>query len=134
MPSPKSGSPCTLVPPTAPKAALDADVADPGEVEKAKADPQQAGKGKYGSVPIKPFRPGPPGTTGQEPTHWVEIKLVDSQGQPVAGEPYRIELPDGRTATGTLDGKGHARIDGIPQAGTCTVTFPNLDKDGWSAG
>ena len=33
-------------------------------------------------------------------------------------------------ADGTLDEKGHARVDHI-DPGTCKVTFPNLDKDAW---
>src|SRR5881227_2766391 len=63
--------------------------------------------------------------------HWIEINLVDEEGQPVPGEPYVITLPDGSTvADGTLDQKGFARVDGI-DPGTCKVTFPNLDKEAW---
>ena len=31
---------------------------------------------------------------------------------------------------GTLDEKGLARVEGIPE-GSCKVTFPDLDKDAW---
>jgi type VI secretion system secreted protein VgrG len=63
--------------------------------------------------------------------HWIEIELVDEDGNPVPGEPYRITLPDGSTvADGTLNEKGWARVDHI-DPGTCQVTFPNLDKDAW---
>ena len=65
----------------------------------------------------------------QDKKHWIEIQLNDQDGNPVPGEPYKITLPDGTTiADGTLDDKGHARVDNI-DPGTCQVTFPNLDKD-----
>ena len=46
------------------------------------------------------------------------------------GERYRIELPDGSTAEGTLDEKGQARVEGI-EPGNCKITFPDLDQDAW---
>ena len=61
---------------------------------------------------------------------WIEIELVDENDQPVQGERYRIELPDGTVRQGTLDSKGQARIGGI-DPGNCKITFPNLDKDAW---
>ena len=61
---------------------------------------------------------------------WIEIKLVDEDDQPVQGERYRIELPDGTVRQGTLDSKGQAHIGGI-DPGNCKITFPNLDKDAW---
>ena len=63
-------------------------------------------------------------------THWIKIKLVDEAGQPVAGEQYKITLPDGSVDSGSLDEKGEAEIKGI-DPGSCKVTFPNLDKDAW---
>jgi hypothetical protein len=61
---------------------------------------------------------------------WIKIRLVDKDGQPVQGERYRIELPDGTVRQGTLDSKGQAHIGGI-DPGNCQITFPNLDKDAW---
>ena len=62
---------------------------------------------------------------------WIEIELVDEEGNPSPGEMYRITLPDGKTlAEGTLDHQGCARVSGI-DPGTCKITFPNLDKDAW---
>ncbi len=90
---------------------------------------------------IEPAEGVPPGTlTEGEPfegsedserkTSWIEIELVDEEGDPVAGESYRIELPDGGAVEGSLDKKGRARVDGI-DPGTCTVTFPRLDGEAW---
>ncbi len=82
-------------------------------------------------------------TYGDKPTHkeaaededeeeksWVEIELVDENGEPVPGERYRVETPDGKVAEGTLDEKGFARINRV-KPGNCKVTFPKLDKDAW---
>ncbi len=67
----------------------------------------------------------------KEKKSWIEIELVDEEGNPVPGERYKVILPDGQTvAEGTLDEKGFARISGI-DPGTCKITFPNLDKDAW---
>ena len=62
---------------------------------------------------------------------WIEIQLVDEADQPIAGERYRITLPDGQTvAEGTTNAEGMARVSGI-DPGTCQITFPDLDKDAW---
>jgi len=66
----------------------------------------------------------------QKEKSWIEIKLVDENNDPVPGERYRIELPDGKFAEGTLDHNGFARVNRI-KPGTCKVTFPRLDKDAW---
>ncbi len=127
---PKSGSPVSLVAPTAPKEALSADVADPGQVARAVADQIQTQKGKYGETPVEPYKPpASPEAKGTQ-TSWIEIELVDEAGKPVPGEKYSIKLPDGRTESGTLDGKGFARVAPI-DPGTCDVSFPDLDKDAW---
>ena len=127
-----TGTPCSLVPPTSPKDAEEADKADPGEMAQLKAEQIQTQQGKYGSTSMTPFNPSKPPASGEEKKpHWIEIKLVDTEGNPVPGEKYKITLPDGSTvAEGTLDGKGFARVDGI-DPGTCKVTFPNLDQSVW---
>ncbi|MBC7927679.1 MAG: type VI secretion system tip protein VgrG [Bryobacteraceae bacterium] len=67
----------------------------------------------------------------KEKKSWIEIKLLDEEGNPVPGEAYKITLPDGSTvADGTLDDKGFARVDNI-DPGNCKVTFPNLDEEAW---
>jgi len=128
---PGTGTACSLVPPMAAKAADEADKADPGEMAQIKAEQIQQQKGKYGSTPIAPFKPQSAEAGEEKKKHWIEIELVDEDGNPVPGEEYQITLPDGTTvASGTLDGKGKARVDGI-DPGTCKVTFPNLDQSAW---
>lgn len=61
---------------------------------------------------------------------WIEIELVDMNDKPVPDRAYRIELPDGRVRTGTLDREGRAREDGLVP-GTCKVSFPELDGRAW---
>lgn len=62
--------------------------------------------------------------------NWIEIMLVDDEGQPVAGEPFVLVKPDGSKVEGALDAKGRFRIDGI-DPGNCEVTFPELHEHGW---
>jgi type VI secretion system secreted protein VgrG len=120
-----------LVAPIDPDPAAEADVADPGEEAKYKRDPNQPKKGKYGPQPGPPWVPPKPGPN-PDPNKktWIEIELIDDDGNPVPGAKYEITLPDGRIYPGTLDNKGCARVDGI-DPGTCQVTFPELDRDTW---
>src|ERR1035438_1658656 len=73
-----------------------------------------------GSVP-------PPTVLSQDKKHWVEIALVDKDGNPIAGENYAITVPGGSVVTGSLNSKGRARVNGI-DPGTCKITFPDLDQ------
>ena len=151
MPSPKSGTSCTLVAPASPADAKEADNADPGEVSAIKAEQRQTQTGKYGSVPVTPYKPasatsgasaaGAGASTGagapapsqaenDQPKQWIEIQLVGVDNKPIAGENYRITLPDGSVDEGTTDGNGLARVDGI-DPGSCQITFPNRDQDAW---
>ena len=66
----------------------------------------------------------------QQKKSWIEIELVDEEDKPVPGEAYRITVPDGSVAEGTLDEKGFARVEGF-EKGNCKVSFPNLDKESW---
>ena len=127
--NPKSGSAGSAVSPTAPEDAQEADTADPGEVAKIKAEQVEKQEGKYGD-PSASETPHKQDDEDDSKTSWIEIELVDEDDQPVPGEKYKVTLPDESVATGTLDGNGFARIDGI-EPGTCQVTFPTLDKDAW---
>lgn len=49
---------------------------------------------------------------------------------PLAGEKYRVVLPEGSVREGTLEVDGVVRFEGIPR-GPCQVSFPELDQDAW---
>ena len=74
---------------------------------------------------------GDPALPCDRPMHWIEIVLKDENGKPIPNEGYSVKLPNGDTNTGFLNGDGVARLDGIPDAGTCQVSFPNIDGDDW---
>jgi type VI secretion system secreted protein VgrG len=60
----------------------------------------------------------------------VEITLDNPDGTPAAGASYQITLPDASVASGSLDEKGFARVDGI-DPGQVQITFPDFDKEAW---
>jgi type VI secretion system secreted protein VgrG len=144
MPSPKSGTACNLVPPTAPEVAKDADSADPGEVEKTKAAERTSKTGKYGQQQVDKYHKpndtsaassgegGGQNDEEQKKKSWIAIKLKDSDGEPVPGEPYKVTLPDGSVATGSTDANGEARVTGF-DPGQCKVEWTKLDKSVVSA-
>lgn len=87
--------------------------------------------GSAQAVPRRDEEPPPPSSRPQaKPLTWIEIALVDDREQPVAGERWRVVLPNGVVREGTLDGAGRARLDDIPH-GQCKVSFPALDADLW---
>ncbi len=125
------GVPGMLVPPTAPTEAEIADNADPGSKEptyKQQRERQSAAEQAAAASPSH----DPTSEENKQKKGWIEIELVDETGKPVAGEKYRITLPDGVTlAEGTLDEKGKARVEGF-DPGNCKVTFPEIDDELWS--
>ena len=131
MPSPKSGNAGSAVSPAAPDTAAAAADAVAGSVDQTQANPGQKKAGQFGSVKTKPYKRPKTQAGKEKKPSWIEIEMVDEDGDPVPGQAYSITLPDGETvAEGTLDEKGFVRIDGI-DPGTCKITFPNLDKDAW---
>ena len=73
------------------------------------------------------------GPRSTDPTSFLELVLVDDNGQPATGERYRVTTPDDQVREGRLDSRGMARIDGITR-GTCEVSFPDLAADDWRQG
>jgi hypothetical protein len=125
--NPKSGKAGSPVDPSAPEGPEEADVGDPIEVATTKAEQAKKKEGKYGAAATDPHKPT---DEDKEEKSWIEIEMVDEEDAPVPGEKYKITLPDGKVAQGTLDSEGFARVEGI-EPGTCQITFPNLDKDAW---
>jgi hypothetical protein len=82
-------------------------------------------------VPLAPpsggvLGPASAPNSAPDKVHWFAVRIVDTEGNPVVGEDYEIELPDGTKKKGTLDGDGSVRFDGLKTPGTCKVTFPKL--------
>ena len=140
-----SGSAGSLVSPLSPTAPTAADTANPGAVTDAPSGTAatQVSTSVTSVTPVtsvpKPSAASsapthnPNSPENLQKTHFIEINMVDADGKPVPGEAYKVTLPDGTTvADGTLDEKGHARVDNI-DPGNCKVTFPNVDQDAWEA-
>ncbi len=141
--APLSGSAGSGVSPLSPTDPDIAATANPGQNDVPTANPGTPATSSAADVSAVAGSPSP-SPASDAPTHdanapdnvskrhFIEIQLNDKDGNPVPGEAYKITLPDGTTvADGTLDEKGHARVDNI-DPGTCQVTFPNLDKDSWN--
>src|SRR5262249_21225112 len=60
-------------------------------------------------------------------TTFIEIELLDPEGNPVEGHPFRLVLPTGETRNGKLDRQGRAKVTGLPP-GTSQVSFPEVDQ------
>jgi type VI secretion system secreted protein VgrG len=123
--SPPSAS---LVSPTDPKQAQEPDSAEAGsgKVYQASSTAQQA---KKAAEKAEEAGPTYKKEENKNKKSWIEIELLDDDGNPCPGEPYQIKLPDGSVDTGTLDEKGRAYVQCDP--GTAEITFPGLDKDAW---
>jgi len=126
----KSGKACTADEPEAPEEALEADVADPGQMEEIKAEQEKTQTGKYGSTKVEKLSAAE--ETTEEETHWIALLLTDTEGNPMPNEPYQLKLPDGRIVKGRLDNEGKARHDGI-QEGNCEVCYPDIDENDWNS-
>jgi len=66
--------------------------------------------------------PAPAEAATEQQLSWIEIQLVDDDGNAVPNQPYELRLTDGSVREGRLDGRGMARATGIPE-GVCQVRF-----------
>ncbi len=90
----------------------------------SKLQKSAAGSAASAQAQVTQIQPAP------EDKAFVEIELLDQDGNPAVNEWFRVEFPDGTVREGKLDGKGHAWVPG-PKEGTCKLTFPKLDKRVW---
>lgn len=68
-----------------------------------------------------------------EPNDWIELELLDEEGEPVAGAEYIVLLSNGSEIKGKMDENGYAKVNNVI-GGSCRVTFPeyenvNVDED-----
>ncbi len=124
------GTPGTLVPPLEPEKAHIADNADPGsKAPTYKNQKQQVPSWMKPSFTNPTHNPN--SSKNKEKKSWIEILLLDEDDNPVAGERYRVTLPDGQTVSeGTTDNDGYAKVSSI-DPGNCKITFPELDGRSW---
>jgi type VI secretion system secreted protein VgrG len=135
--SPKAGTQVSLVAPVAPievKEAADSvagKVDEPGK-EEANSNSSSTDSTKVNSTKAGASEETPPEKFEPDKSKkgWIEILLKDEEGTPQGGTRYKITLPDGSVADGTLDDKGKARVDGF-DSGQCKVEFQNLDEKVW---
>ncbi len=138
--APLSGAAGSLVSPLGPGTALIADNAVPGGASfKTQIAAMSVAELASLAAAAAPSHSPPSGDGNSEDnkksedkvkTAWVEITLENPDGTPAAGAAYRIVLPDDSVASGSLDEKGFARVDGI-EPGQVKITFPELDKEAW---
>jgi hypothetical protein len=83
------------------------------------------------AFPLSERKPRAPVNSNWKTKTWISIELKDGHGAPVAGEPYKLELPDGRIIEGKLDRMGTAGVSGI-DPGQCKVTFPRRAGSTWN--
>jgi type VI secretion system secreted protein VgrG len=83
-----------------------------------------AGSAASAQAQVTQIKPAP------EDKAFVEIEVLDQDGNPAVNEWFRVEFPDGTVREGKLDGNGHAWVPG-PKEGSCKLTFPKLDKKAW---
>ncbi|OVZ65507.1 hypothetical protein CDO46_06055 [Pigmentiphaga sp. NML030171] len=114
---PASGSAASLVSPMQAMQAALATRADPGQVFKGGGD---------GDEPTH----DPTSEENQDKTHYIEVQLLDEEGQPVTGERVKFKLPNGKTATRSTDQEGVARVARL-DPGNCEISFPGLDDSAW---
>ena len=70
--------------------------------------------------------------TDEDEKTWLDITLVDEDGNPVPYENFQLTLPDGTVVEGDLDSIGNSKIEitgAVP--GDYQISFPDLDTEGW---
>lgn len=63
---------------------------------------------------------------------WIQIELVDQDGDAVPNAAYELELADGSKKSGKLDADGKGFISGV-EPGTCRISFLEFDASEWDS-
>jgi hypothetical protein len=63
-------------------------------------------------------------------THWLDVKLIDDDGDPVKDQRCVVVTSDGTEHPGKTDAKGMVHVDEVPE-GPYTVRFLDLDGETW---
>jgi type VI secretion system secreted protein VgrG len=74
---------------------------------------------------VKKLSPG----SASARANWIQIELLDEDGNGVTNAPYELHLANGAVKKGRLDGSGKARVDDLP-SGSCRVVFPDEERRG----
>ena len=53
---------------------------------------------------------------------WVEVDIVDDEGEPIAQKDYTVLYSSGEVKTGKTDDSGNIKVEGVPP-GTCTIQY-----------
>jgi hypothetical protein len=62
--------------------------------------------------------------------NYLEIELVDHDGNTMSNAPYEVVLPSGKKKTGWLNDEGYARVL-VTNPEECQVIFPELEEGSW---
>ena len=67
----------------------------------------------------------------EAPLDFIEVLLVDDSGSPVADVAYHLKMPNGQVTSGQTNHQGKCWVPRTP-AGSCELTFTNLDGTAWA--
>ncbi|AZN36358.1 type VI secretion system Vgr family protein [Iodobacter ciconiae] len=69
----------------------------------------------------------------EDKKNWLELNYRYKNMQPVVGAPYTVLFADGTQKQGTLDDKGHAKLEGIPTEGVQEIIYgwDSRDAEPW---
>jgi hypothetical protein len=84
------------------------------------------GKDDSGQPGAAPADVPPPRASSPPEKTWFRARLLDEDGEPMAGEDYVLVDTDGVNRKGKLDAQGEVYIPPILPPGKCTITFPNI--------
>ena len=74
---------------------------------------------------------GQPGPQAEGP-HWIDIRFIDSAGNPITQVPYELTGVEGHVETGVLTGEGAIIRGGLPAAGQYKVRLFRVYDAKWS--